>query len=341
MYAKQSDNSFAHSALTLKLATANLYNFIEPPNAYYHSDQIYTQEQWQNKRSWLSFYLTSHKPDVIAFQEVFSPESLKSLVESQGYPYFTVVDKPQAINHYTFKKPVVCLASRYPILSSIALKADPQTVEYFGLLSNFSYSRSPIRATIELPSLGATDVYVVHLKSHRPMQDVAPSPIRLQDALSFEVIGSWSSTIQRGSEASHLMIDIINRRTESQNPIILMGDFNDDLYSDTLSALRLNNVRNVQNLISEIPLSYYQLHDSWQLFAKNKPNHKTRPATHYYQSKGSILDYILLSNEFDTDDINNKAQIIEFICEDRHLFDSDVMEGSDHALLSLTISLRE
>jgi mRNA deadenylase 3'-5' endonuclease subunit Ccr4 len=72
----------------LKIATFNLFNYLEPPNAYYEFERIYSAEQWQKKQRWLTEYLREYQPDIIGFQEVFSPESLKKLVTSQGYDYF-------------------------------------------------------------------------------------------------------------------------------------------------------------------------------------------------------------------------------------------------------------
>ena len=75
-----------------KIATFNLFNYLEPPNAYYDFDRIYSAEQWQKKQRWVTEYLREYQPDIIGFQEVFSAESLKELVASQGYGYFEVVD---------------------------------------------------------------------------------------------------------------------------------------------------------------------------------------------------------------------------------------------------------
>ena len=49
------------------------------------------------------------------------------------------------------------------------------------------------------------------------------------DTLKAQVSGMWGSTIQRGSEATLLMINMIGRREVTNNPMILMGDFNNSL----------------------------------------------------------------------------------------------------------------
>ncbi len=38
----------------LKIATFNLFNYLEPPNAYYEFERIYTAEQWARKQRWIT-----------------------------------------------------------------------------------------------------------------------------------------------------------------------------------------------------------------------------------------------------------------------------------------------
>ena len=99
-----------------------LFNYLEPPNAYYDFDRIYSAEQWQKKQRWLTDYLHEYQPDIIGFQEVFSSESLKELVTSEGYGYFEVVDQPEVIDDFIYKRPVVAIASRYPIVGIKAVE---------------------------------------------------------------------------------------------------------------------------------------------------------------------------------------------------------------------------
>ena len=75
-----------------------MFNYLEPPNAYYDFERIYSAEQWAKKQRWVTEYLREYQPDIIGFQEVFSPESLKELVASQGYEYFAVVDQPVVVD---------------------------------------------------------------------------------------------------------------------------------------------------------------------------------------------------------------------------------------------------
>lgn len=347
MFATNSKSSFAHSAFNLKLATINLSNFIEPPAAFYQSTNIYNQEQWRQKRSWLNGYIGTYQPDIIAFQEVFSADILKGLLEPLGYHFFSVIGEPKLIEATIYKNPVVCLASRYPILNAHALKPDPGLTSKLGMSKRFTYARAPLFATLELPSLGQCDFYVVHLKSKRPVTDVDDlnKVETLYDSMQSEITGAWAASIQRGTEACQLMASVIERRAHTNNPAIVMGDFNDELSSEILRSFHVSRLRSITEDMADMPLSHYQLHDSWDLFVNgSEESIIERKSTHYFHKKGSVIDYILMSNEFNSRDPASLAEVIDFHCEDRHLLDltpDNMLYKSDHAIISVTLSLRQ
>lgn len=161
--------SLSVANLQLKIATFNLFNYLEPPSAYYEFERIYSAKQWAKKQKWITEYLREYQPDIIGFQEVFSTESLKKLVADQGYPYFEVVDYPHVIDDFIYRNPVVAIASRYPIVDVAAAKANTELAQTLGLAKDFSFSRKVIRATIDVPHMGNCDCYVVHFKSKRSM----------------------------------------------------------------------------------------------------------------------------------------------------------------------------
>lgn len=124
------------------------------------------------KQRWIIDYLTEHQPDVIGFQEVFSIESLRELVKQQGYAHFAVVDEPQVIDDFIYKRPVVAIAAKYPIAEVASVKHDYELASTLGLTEDFAFSRKVLRATINLPHIGNTDCYVVHFKSKRPSIEI-------------------------------------------------------------------------------------------------------------------------------------------------------------------------
>jgi len=312
---------------------------------------------------------------------VFSVESLKELVTSQGYACFEVVDQPEVIDDFIYTSPVVAIASRYPVVDIDTVKPNMELAQTLGLTAEFSFSRKVLRATIDVPHMGYCDCYVVHFKSKRPMieideQEISRSPEQtIIESLKAEVAGSWGSTIRRGSEATLLMIDMIERREMIGNPMVLMGDFNNTLADGVLSHLLTNTLRFASDDDCDAYLSKYCLYDAWELFQHVKSNdaeaankttevydenelddtanvkprvinqHQkmTRTPTHYYAGHGSVLDYILLSHEFDASYLDSLFEVDAYHTYNRHLinpvFERDA-ESTDHGVVLVTLNLR-
>ncbi len=338
---------------SFKVLTFNLLNYVRPPFACYEFENIYPAQDWDRKEQWISQLLTKARADIVGFQEVFSPDALKDLVAKLGYNYFVTVDQPQLKGEYVYHKPVVALASRFPILSASPAPVEPTLLEMLGLKPEFSFNRIPIRAEVKIPGLNTCLVYVVHLKSQRPDGEVAQGEVnwrrKVKQACLHEVAGSWFSSIQRGTEATILYHDFLQQREQTGWPVILLGDFNDNLTSSALkhlvSAHQLREVdgakteflpREVTALIQRLTLkdAYDMLEESLQTI---------RPATHYYGGRGNVLDYILLSNEFDATDDLSLAKVTRYRTFDRHLTHADYRRdkmSTDHAPVLVELKLR-
>ena len=286
---------------------------------------------------------------------MFSTEPLKELMLNEGYPYFSTVDEPEIIDDFIYKSPVLAIASKYPIINTTAIQPNTELAEDLGLSSCFSFSRKVIRATIELPYTGACDCYVVHFKSKRSMIDVTdsaklPAERKIIESLKANIAGSWGSTIQRGSEATLLMTEMLERREKTKYPMILMGDFNNTLTDGVLTHLLTNSLRFESKIDCDKYLAQYCLNDSWDLYLKFLTNNADnniesiiRPATHYFGASSSVLDYILLSCVFDANHHTSLYQVDNFHTYDEHLtnpiFERDG-ESTDHAVISVSLSLR-
>ena len=332
---------------SITFTTINMFNFVEPPNAYYDFANIYTQEEWQKKQAWFSSRIAALNSDVIGFQEVFSPEALEILVNSLGYPYFCTVDTPKSEDGYVFHSPVVAFASRYPIVNSQPVIAEPTQLARFGV--EFEFNRVPVHASIELPHLGITDCYVVHFKSQRPKDPIEKDGIEEPEStpltqLHDEQLGSWLSSAQRGLEANILHQYITTQRKKSSQPVVLMGDFNKPLFHDEFRGLLSHELR--FDKFSTDYLTTFQLKDSWDIYRELTGTDlvEDRLNTHYYGAKGSVLDYILLSNEFDSSFSGNILEVRDYTVTNLHIvnprFDIDQF-STDHALVSITAHIRQ
>ncbi len=305
--------------------------------------------------------MREYQPDIIGFQEVFSSQALKALVLAQGYEYFEVVDQPYVIDDFIYQRPVVAIASSYPIVEVAAVKPNLELAQALGLANDFSFSRKVLRATVDVPHLGNCDCYVVHFKSKRPMIELDEqnktysAEKMIIESLKAQVAGSWGSTIQRGSEATLLMLEMIQRRETTGYPMVLMGDFNNTLADGVLNHLLTNTLRFVSAKDSDAYLAKYCLNDAWDLFQVALANEangtnetsqeekQPRPPTHYFGGGSSVLDYLLLSCEFDAGYHDSLYQVSGYHTYDRHLinpiFDRDG-ESTDHGVVLVTLTLR-
>ncbi|UJF19874.1 endonuclease/exonuclease/phosphatase family protein [Vibrio sp. SS-MA-C1-2] len=353
-----------NSSSSIKIATLNLFNFIEPPNAFYDFANIYGRDEWEKKQTWIKNLLDGAQPDIIGFQEVFSPEALKTLMASIGYPYFSTLDTPTAIDDYIYRSPVVAFASKYPILEQELVQHSPELSQALCLSEDFSFSRQPLRVAINLPEIGICDCYVIHFKSKRALFDVElidepktnkednPTILNTKktvlEKLAIESAAKWGASMLRGWEASQLKYAMIKQKSNTRRPMILMGDFNDELHSDPLSPL-ISSDSFLKRSVSESTFESQRLFNSFSLNQHNESEseHKQQnicPPTHYYFAKGSVLDYILLSNEFNRGNVSSIAEVTNYQTFDKHLINpifSEDSQASDHACVMITLQTRK
>ena len=157
-------------------------------------------------------------------------------------------------------------------------------------------------------------------------------------------LGSWGSAMLRGTEANLLLLAILKQRESSTRPMLLMGDFNDEISSSCLEQLIAGNVFGMSDSDIERLIGYYRLYDSWNLFTQHteQPN-LSRPPTHYFGAKTSVLDYILLSQEFNAQFLGSLFEVSDYHTENKHLINSSFDEdgySTDHAIPCVTLSLR-
>ncbi|WP_227006726.1 endonuclease/exonuclease/phosphatase family protein [Shewanella donghaensis] len=294
----QNKDQQKHQEFTV--ASFNLFNFIEPPAAYYDFENIYSHQQWQKKCRWLSDYLTEQQPDIIGFQEVFSPDALKALLQPLGYRYFAVLDEPNLISDYVYKNPVVALASKFPITETALVNVDQSLLPLMGIASDFDFSRHPLRARVNIPNFGECECYVVHLKSKRSGMGVDTltdtGMTGGADIMARQALGTWASNMQRGSEAALLFYEIAKHRQANHLPVLLMGDFNDSIQSTALEAFRANSKRVFRSDIIDPTLKVlndvnlkaeferFSLFDSYELFQAGQKSNATLAQDEYESS---------------------------------------------------------
>lgn len=341
--------------MQIRCGTFNLYQFVEPPFAWYEPHNVYSDAEWLMKKEWIKEQILKMECDVIGFQEVFSSAILKSLVEELGFIHFETVEPPvtDIDNPSVFIKPVVAIASKYPIIAVNPVKVPDSITEKIPVKEDFKFSRIPIRATIHIDGSGDIVFYVSHLKSKNPA--VKDLPFNPSDALDKKILatlrarsrGHVISLLQRGAEAAALYHEISETlHIHKEVPVILLGDLNDDEHSIPIEALtnreRLLNIKGDPIPDDKQKIVYdYKLYDAFDL-APNQ-NGQNRLPTHYYKKLGNVLDYIFVSNALNEKNEQHVGRVSAYKVLDRHLKCDDIENKiqSDHAQVVATIKFKE
>lgn len=295
----------------MRVATFNLFNYSEPPMRWYRRSNLYSGPVWAAKQAWIAERLQALELDIVGFQEVFSVEALRSLAASAGLPHFIAAADPPVsdADPQVFTRPVVALASRFPITAVHPLRVEPDLIEFLRLPADFGFSRPPLAAEVDVPRFPGLMVQVLHLKSKRPVMEEVSYPETMEwhdqvaDSMRRISRGQIASLLQRGAEAAAVYADLTARmRAEPNRPVIVLGDLNDDDRSVTLESLQMaRQVNGIggTSLRSAEPWQRAALHsfrfrDVWGLAPQKSDG--PRPETFRFLGQPSVIDYILVSN---------------------------------------------
>ncbi|MDJ0628931.1 MAG: endonuclease/exonuclease/phosphatase family protein [Rhodobacter sp.] len=343
----------------MRVATFNLYQFLEPPGHWYErrddGKNTYSTGQWTVKKNWITAQLAAMDADVVGFQEVFSADALKDLVNAAGYPHFETVGAPMQdpADPEVFFNPIVAIASRHPISDVVPLTVDDELRAFLPVQDDFDFSRRPICATVVTPDFGDVSVYVVHLKSKRPQMDditypdAMPWRDRVLDTMRKLSRGHIASLLQRGAEAAAVYLRITETlEADETRPVIVLGDLNDKLDSVVLQSItmsgriyELGGVKKADWPPGVAGQFYrFRLSDAFNM-APNETG-DPRPGTHMWDRHWSTLDYVLVSDVFSPRSPNTIGQVIDFEVLNDHVENDGVGNKmqSDHGQVVVELS---
>ncbi|MCM2679926.1 endonuclease/exonuclease/phosphatase family protein [Echinimonas agarilytica] len=314
-------------AIEIKFASFNLYNFQKPGEKVYK--KVVQPSDYKKKRRWTREMLLNMNADVIAFQELWSPDCLVD-----------TFDIPE-LSHYQlhFIKP-----SWYNIAVAVAVKApwvvsDKKVIKAFPFkkmvkvddgdgeddqleLSIKSFSRSLLKLKIhhsERPDVPTTTVFAAHLKSKLPAQ------VGQVNAKHRKSMGSAISTIRRTAEAAALRWLLTNHLKGTHKPTVLIGDLNDDPRSNTLAL-----ITEQPNLSMTAKGSDSSLYSALQM--QQLQSYRDVFYTHEFNRMKDTLDHILVSEEFFVNSKDSHWQHKHTQVWNDHLEDNQAHTG-DHGII--------
>ncbi|CAA6828596.1 MAG: Endonuclease/exonuclease/phosphatase family protein [uncultured Sulfurovum sp.] len=316
--------------MKIRVGTFNLFQFVEPPYAWYSKKDKFNKRQWFEKTTWIKNQILEMDCDIIGFQEVFSQDALKSLVHNLGFHYFETVDvaKLSTNNPQKYVSTIVAIASKHPITKIEDVEVHMPSVQKHDVVredtEHFRFSRKHIKATVMLANKKELLVYVCHLKSNRLNEFEyvfhANDTLKHKKELVFKALDGKHATAlkQRLCEASSLFFDI---EKSKDKPTVLLCDLNDKEFSITIDALtnpRYHDESNMNELVLHDAHHHYSqvVHNPHPEFKATK-----RKSTSYFLGKGNVLDYIFIAKEL-------TQQVTNYLVLDNHL-----QENKDGSLL--------
>ncbi|MEA5536321.1 endonuclease/exonuclease/phosphatase family protein [Crocosphaera sp. XPORK-15E] len=323
---------------SFNVGTFNLYNLVLP-QVKYHGNREYTPEVYQQKKAWINHQLNLMKADIIGFQELFHQEALQEIIaENQDYKDAAIIT-----TNPTGELPTVALLSKFPVIKYTIFKEFP-----LGINLDFkeviipinSFSRPVIAADIALTDDIQCTVFVVHLKSKRP---IIPESVDRQDPVEF-VKGKARALILRAAEAAALRVILMDKLKNRQYPVIVLGDLNDGNLAVT-----------TRMIMGEPPwekLRFEAKKKIWDVLLYSVKDIQARQSygdfyfSHIHNGYYESLDHILVSEEFVAFNRESIGKVTYVSVFNDHLIDEMLSDAevepwqSDHGQVVASFQLK-
>ncbi|MDX2246316.1 MAG: endonuclease/exonuclease/phosphatase family protein [Bacteroidia bacterium] len=322
---------------TFRIGTFNLFNLVLPERTYY-GNRRYSQGEYAQKIEWIAGQIDKMRPDIIGFQEVFHPEALEDALNKSTYlrnAAYTVAAPDGEL-------PRVGFATRFEILSREVIEAIPLSLDIEGVgIPIHTFSRPVLKVKVRVnPQLTMT-VFVVHLKSKRPVLAEGESRENPVDLAK----GQARALIRRAMEAAglrHLLMESLQERTE---PVVLIGDVNDAGLAVTSRIIsgeppHRRYPQEVKRAIWDVLL--YHVKD-----IQARRGYHDFYFTHIHNAHHEALDHIMVSQELVSDNPENVGRIGLVSLFNDHLIDETLSDDpvkdwqSDHGQVVATVELRD
>jgi len=274
---------------------------------------------------------------IVGFEEVFHSETLKRAVDASG-----CFKGGEIISHGTGSGPTVALATTLLVESFKFISDFPKEAilnfEGLGHLPITKFSRPVLRAVLRLPTGLPVTVFVMHLKSKRPVV----SPEGRHDP-KLKAIGHALSLITRAAEAAALRCILIDEMNENDRPVIVIGDLNDVVHCVTTEILAgtppwKNIPRSEKDKVWDTLL--WSTND-----VQVRASDRDVTYTHIHNGRYEVLDHILVSQEFVRSNPKHIGYVQHIQIFNDHLIDATLSDEyqdltqSDHGQVVAVIKL--
>lgn len=361
----------AMPAPILRIATLNTF-LLARPGVRFHDQEPYSLAEHEAKTAWIGGMIERACADLVGFQEVFHEEALRIAVgKSERFRGAFVAapgaddDGPKTADG-ALNAPRLGLASRLPVMRLEVIATFPPELDdrfvarrdeagsQVAVATGLRFFERPVlRAEVALPGGIVLTVYVVHLKSKRPIvlegEDPRNPAVRAAAVLR--------ALVQRGAEAAALRLMLTRDMAErgpAPKPVMVLGDLNDGLESVTTSLVRGEEPlpESLKALMADPQDWSRRNRRLWDLHlysaADMQSGHMKGATlyTHIHFGDYQVLDHILLSQDFYPRNPNRIGEMRYLQLYNDHVVDmhmSDLRSGdrtmSDHGMPVAEIAL--
>lgn len=344
------------------VATFNVKNLASPGISVY--GKIYTETEYRQKLGWLANQLLAMDADIVCLQEVFDEAALNDL----NATYTALRDaqpgsaRSARLDHYDNSaffentasvppgpKPGLALLSRRTVRESFTVQDisnDPIEVSKdAGLEYRLTELSRPLMvARVDLGKGIDGWIFNSHLKSKRPKFPAGSQAREEENALFYErAEGSFRSLALRSGEALALRREILKKSQNSETPVIVVGDLNDEIGAVTTEIVA--GEQPWRRLKPDVKRLFWDVELYSAVRTHQRRTEHSSMYTHIYNGHYGTIDHILISQEFY---YRNRDRIgdIEFVrAFNDHLTD-DSLDGApsigsatDHGQLVVRLSI--
>lgn len=324
--------------MKVRFATFNTFNLVSEGVTYY-GRQNYNHTEYEKKVDWCAGQLKAMDADFVGFQEVFHRKALEDVCRKSGLYPQSIIE----VGGETGDLPRVAFVSRLPVLKHEVIEDIPPEarVDVEGLVLPYhKFHRPLIKAWVKLPNGHTAVVFVVHLKSKRPM---IPEGAQRHDPWE-ESKGLVRSLALRACEAAALRWLILQEISHTKTPVVLLGDLNDAAHAVTSDILQ-----------GKLPQKNYPLEVKFKLWdillyscgdLQVRKSYKDVYFTHLHNSHYESLDHIFVSQEFVNENPRCIGNVEYMKLFTDHLMDTALTDDhppshtSDHGQVVVSIRLK-
>jgi len=322
--------------MEIKIGSFNLFNLVSPGKKYY-GRRVYSSSDYNKKVSWIGGQLRRMEADIVGFQEIFHEEALREAIsKDNAYRNAEII-----VANATGQRPVVGLVSKFKVISHEIVEDFKEILDIDELeVPIKSFSRPVLRALIELPNGLEVTVYVVHLKSKRPLIPEGVDPF---DPIE-KAKGQARSLIRRAAEATALRDLLLEELKDRDHPVILLGDVNDSGLAVTTRIISGDPpFRNMPEKVRK---------ELWDILLYHVKDIQARMSfhdfyySHIHNGHYEALDHIMVSQELVAQNPSHIGKVGFVSVFNDHLIDETLSDErvelwqSDHAQVVASIELR-